>query len=117
MKSTTATVDAPREEAEPSVREKAVDAVRQALHVSHEARLLKSMAADAVDEGVYAAKRVVKTARRWTHEAADVRDEAAHRIRRDPFTFVGMAFALGIPVGFLFGWMSRKPAKRIDQNQ
>jgi hypothetical protein len=44
------------------VRDKAVDAVRHTAHVSHEARLLKTIAADAVDDGVYAAKRVIKTA-------------------------------------------------------
>jgi ElaB/YqjD/DUF883 family membrane-anchored ribosome-binding protein len=115
MKSATATLEEHKEAAEGSVREKAVDAARQALHLSHEAHLLKTMAADAVEDGMYAAKRAVKTARRLTHEAADIRDEAAHRIRRDPFAFVGLAFGLGIPVGFLFGWLSRRPAKRIDR--
>lgn len=116
MKSATTTVDGHAQEPEHAVRDKAVDAVRQAMHVSHEARLLKTMAGDAIEDGVYAAKRAVKTARRWTQSAADVRDEAAHRIRRDPFKFVGFALGVGIPLGLLLGWMGQKIAKRSDRH-
>lgn len=116
MKSATATVESPAQAPEHPVRDKAVDAMRQALHASDEAHLLKTMAADAVEDGVYAAKRAVKTARRWTQNAADVRDEAAHRIRRDPLKSVGLAFGLGVPVGLLLGWMGHKTARRTYRN-
>jgi hypothetical protein len=31
--------------------------------------------------------------------------DAATRIRKEPFKFVGLAFAVGVPVGLAFGWM------------
>jgi ElaB/YqjD/DUF883 family membrane-anchored ribosome-binding protein len=97
------------------VRDKAVDAVHHAAHASHEAHLLKTMAADAVEDGVYATKRAFKTARRWTHAAVDVRDEAAYRIKREPFTFVGLALGVGIQLGLILGWVGRKAARRTDR--
>ena len=57
---TPATIDAPKVETEPSIRERAVDAARQVARVSREAQLLKSLAADAVEDGVHAAKRTIK---------------------------------------------------------
>jgi ElaB/YqjD/DUF883 family membrane-anchored ribosome-binding protein len=62
------------------------DAMRQAAHVAHEARVLKTIAADAVEARVY---------------------ETAHRIRKDPFKAVGIAFAIGVPVGAFLGWACR----------
>jgi ElaB/YqjD/DUF883 family membrane-anchored ribosome-binding protein len=94
-----------------AVRDKAVDAVRHVAHASHEARLLKTIAADAVDDGVYAAKRVIKTARRWTRTIADLRDEAAFRIKREPFKFVGLALGMGIQLGLILGWVSRRATR------
>lgn len=60
------------------------DALHQAVHLAHKARVLKTVAADAVEA------RVVET---------------AHRIRKEPFKFVGLAFAIGVPVGALLGWV------------
>ena len=60
------------------------DVVRHAAHLAHEARVLKTVTADAVEE------RVV---------------EAAHRIRKNPFRAVGIAFAIGVPVGAFLGWV------------
>ena len=44
----TNTVDTSEEAGNATVRERIVDACRQSAHLSHEARLLKSLAADAV---------------------------------------------------------------------
>ena len=82
---------------EPNVRERLVDTARRVAHLSHEARLLKSFAADTVEDGVYQARRAVKTARRDFDLA---RHDAASRIRRDPFTSVGLAFGAGLFVAF-----------------
>jgi ElaB/YqjD/DUF883 family membrane-anchored ribosome-binding protein len=68
----------------PGIRDVAKDTVRNVTHLAHEARAFKTMAVDAV-EG-----RVV---------------DAATRIRKEPFKFVGLAFAVGVPVGLAFGWM------------
>ena len=43
----------PNVEAHPTVRDRVLDGCRQAAHVSHEARLLKSVAEDLVEDGVY----------------------------------------------------------------
>lgn len=51
--------------------------------VAGEARRLKAVAAETVETGLY---------------------DAAHRIRKNPFAAVGAAFAIGVPVGLLFGW-------------
>jgi ElaB/YqjD/DUF883 family membrane-anchored ribosome-binding protein len=66
------------------IRRSVDDALRQVEHVAHKARVLKTIAADAVEA------RVVET---------------AHRIRKDPFKSVAMAFAIGVPVGALLGWV------------
>jgi len=66
------------------VRRTVEDAFEQAAHVAHKARVLKTIAGDAVET------RIVET---------------AHRIRKDPFKSVGVAFAIGVPIGALFGWM------------
>jgi ElaB/YqjD/DUF883 family membrane-anchored ribosome-binding protein len=66
------------------VRRAVDDAFQQAAHVAHKARVLKTVAADALEA------RVVET---------------AHRIRKDPFTSVGIAFAIGVPVGAFLGWV------------
>lgn len=58
----------------------AADACRQAIHAAHEARILKTIAEDAVETRVY---------------------EAAHRIRKHPFLATAAAFAVGVPVGIL----------------
>lgn len=61
----------------------AKDAVRQAGHLAHEVRAFKTRAVDAVEDGVA---------------------ETAQRIRKEPFKFVGFAFAIGVPVGLALGW-------------
>jgi len=104
------TLDTARRQDHP-VRDKAIDAVRQVAHASHEARVLKASAADAVEDGVYAAKRAVKAARRWTQNTADLRDQAAYRIKRDPFKFVGLALGVGIQLGLILGWVSQRATR------
>jgi ElaB/YqjD/DUF883 family membrane-anchored ribosome-binding protein len=92
--------------------EKAVDTVRHAAHISHEAQLLKTVAADAVEDGVYAAKRALKKARRFTERAVDLRDQAAYRIKRQPFRFLGLALGVGIQVGLILAWAGARASRR-----
>lgn len=66
------------------IRRTLEDAFQQAAHIAHKARVLKTVAGDAVEA------RVVET---------------AHRIRKDPFKSVGIAFAIGVPIGALLGWV------------
>ena len=90
----------------------AVDTVRCAAHLSHEAQLLKTVAADVVEDGVYAARRALKKARRFSERAADLRDQAEYRIKRRPCRFVGLALGLGIQVGLILAWAAARAARR-----
>ncbi len=67
----------------PGVRGVAKDAMREAAHLAHEVKSFRTMAVDAVEDRV---------------------TDAAQRIRKDPFKFVGFAFAVGVPVGVMLGW-------------
>ena len=99
-----AVVDAPTA-SETNVRDRAVDAVRQAAHVAHEARVLKTLAADAVEDGVHAAKRAIT---RRMHDLEDLRESAAYRVKRAPLLAVGLAAAGGILLGVALGWLGRR---------
>ena len=66
------------------IRRTVEDVFQEAAHVVHKARVLKTIAADAVEAHVV---------------------ETAHRIRKDPFKSVGIAFAIGVPVGAFLGWV------------
>lgn len=109
---TPATAAAPEVETEPTVRDRVIDACRQAAHFSPEARLLKSLAADAVDDGVHAAKRAIKGVRRGVEELGDLRDEAVHRVKRRPVKAIGIALGLGLLLGLAVGWFGHRPGRR-----
>jgi ElaB/YqjD/DUF883 family membrane-anchored ribosome-binding protein len=104
---TFATHDSLERKAKPSVR--VADAARHAAHLSHETRLIKSMAADAVQDGVYQARRAAKFVKR---QVEDLGDQATYRIRRQPLTAVGTAFAAGIVLGGAIGWFGVRYARR-----
>jgi ElaB/YqjD/DUF883 family membrane-anchored ribosome-binding protein len=109
---TPATIDTPKVETEPSIRERAVDAARQIAHVSHEAQLLKSLAADAVEDGVHAATRTIKSVQRRVVEGVgDVKDEAAYRVKRQPFKALGIAVGVGLVFGVAVGWIGGRFGK------
>jgi len=85
----TATIEKPACSPSPFWRF-AADACRQAIHAAHDARLLKTIAEDAVETRMY---------------------DAAHRIRKHPFMAVGMAFAIGVPLGLLVGWAGARAGR------
>ncbi len=91
----------PNVEAHPTVRDRVLDGCRQAAHVSHEARLLKSVAEDLVEDGVYAAKRAMKSVRRRAEGLGDLKDEAIHRLKRRPLLGVGAALGVGVALGLV----------------
>ena len=108
---TPATIDAPKVDTEPSIRERAVDAARQVAHLSHEAQLLKSLAADAVEDGVHAAKRAIKSVQHRVEKLGDLKDEAAYRVKRQPFKAVGIAVGVGLVLGVAVGWIGARFGK------
>ena len=108
---TPATIDAPKMETERSIRERAIDAARQVAHVSHEAHLLKSLAADAVEDGVHAAKRAIKSVQRRVEKLDDLKDEAAYRVKRQPFKALGIAVGVGLVFGLALAWVGGRLGK------
>ena len=102
---TPATADTSKVESEPSMRDRAIDAARHAAHVSHGAQLFKSLAADAVEDGVHAAKRAIKSVKHRVEELSDLKDEAAYRVKRQPFKSLGIAVGVGLVVGMTVGWI------------
>jgi ElaB/YqjD/DUF883 family membrane-anchored ribosome-binding protein len=94
-----------------SAAERVVDAYRQAAQTSHEARQLKSIVEDAIENGAHAAKRTVKVVQR---RIDDLKDEAVHRVKRQPIKAVGIAAAAGLFIGVALGWMGSRCARRSD---
>ena len=101
----TTTIQPSEIEAPRTIGDRAADAVRQAAHASHKARLFKSLAEDAVEDGIYAAKRSLTTTVR---RAADLKDAAVYRVRRRPLQIVGAAFGIGLTLGVVVGLVARR---------
>ncbi len=91
------------EQTPPSIDDRLADAARQAAHLSHEARMVKSLAEDAIEDGVHRARRAVKTVRRGIERLRDIRDEAAYYVKRRPLRTIAMAAGLGLLVGATAG--------------
>jgi hypothetical protein len=101
-----------------SLGERAADTVRQAAHFAHEVRLLKTLAADAAEDGVRAARRTIKQARQ---AALDARDELTYRVKREPRKAMAVMFGLGALCGLGLGLACRRgqvsrPRSRSAQN-
>ena len=109
---TSATSETPETASSVSVHDRAIDACRQAAHLPHEARLLKSLATDAVDDGVHAAKRAIKSVRRSVEELGDLKEEAVHRVKRQPLKALSVAVGAGLVLGLAIGWIGRVPKQR-----
>lgn len=111
MAGTTAEAAVP---AEPTLRERVADTARRVAQLSTDAGRLKAVASDAVEDGVYKARRAVKTARRDLHDA---RDEAVYRIKQDPLKAVGVAFGVGLLIGVAtstVGWLAARASRRTE---
>jgi ElaB/YqjD/DUF883 family membrane-anchored ribosome-binding protein len=102
---------------EAAVADRMTDAIRQAAHFSHEARLMKSMARDAGEEGVYAAKRALRRARRSLDALTNLKDDAAYYVKRQPFKAVGVAAGVGLLVGVVIGFAGRCTGRRSDDEE
>jgi ElaB/YqjD/DUF883 family membrane-anchored ribosome-binding protein len=82
----------------PTTQDRLIDVVGRAAHVAHEARVLKTMAADAIEDGVHAAKRAVTRGARGVDE---LQETTAYRIKRAPFRAVAIAVGVGLLIGVL----------------
>ena len=72
---------------------------------------VKAKFEDAIEDGVDAAKRVFKAARRRADDFADLKDETIHRIRRQPFKSAGIALGIGVACGLCVGWFAARSCR------
>jgi len=98
------TLESPGVTREPTTRDRVVDGCREAAHLSHEAKLLKSLAKDTMEEAVHAVKVGF---RRSARKLEDLKDDATTRVRRRPLAAVGAAFGIGVGLGAVAVWMTR----------
>lgn len=103
-----ATIETRGAEQEPTVADRILDAARHAEHLSHEARLFKSVVRDAIEDGVHAAKRTMKSVGRGVETLEDLKEETAHRVKRQPLTAVGIAAGAGLVLGVAVGWVGAR---------
>jgi ElaB/YqjD/DUF883 family membrane-anchored ribosome-binding protein len=86
----------------PSMAGRVIDAARHAVHLSHETRAVKSLAEDAIEDGVRKARRA---ARRAIERLEDIKDEGIHRVKREPLKSIALATGVGLIVGLTTGWV------------
>ena len=79
------------------IREKTIEIRDQ---VGAEVKRVKEAVADAVDNGIVAAKRAVKQGRR---AAEDLVDDAEYRIKQRPFSALGVTLGIGMGLGAAIG--------------
>lgn len=108
---TSATLEPPETGTSTNICSRVVDACRQASRASHDARLLKSLAADALEDGLHTARRAMKSIRRSVEQVDDLRDAAVSRVRRQPLQAVSMAFCAGIVLGTVARWIGKRPTR------
>jgi ElaB/YqjD/DUF883 family membrane-anchored ribosome-binding protein len=92
-----------------------LEAARQAGRVSHEARVARTLAADAIEDGVRATERAV---RRGIEKVEDVKDEGIHRVKRQPVKTLAIAAGVCLSLGLAAGWIvGRACSKRAGLGQ
>ena len=77
---------------------------------------VKSLVADAIDDGTYAVKRAVKSIKRGVEQAEDARDEAVHWIKRQPLKAVTIAAGAGLVLGLTTGLAISGCARRTTSH-
>lgn len=70
--------------------------------VAREVSKIRSVVADAVEDGLRSARQAVKHVRR---AADDTIEEAQHAVKQRPLEAVGIAFAAGFVAGGLLAWI------------
>ena len=95
------------ESEKPSAADRIVDAVQHAAHVSHEARLVKSLAFDAIEDGAHVARRAVnKSVQRVIERLEDIKDQGVHYVKRQPLKAIAMAVGVGLMAGIAAAWIA-----------
>lgn len=91
------------------------DAARHAAHLSHEARMVKTVAEDAIEEGVHRARRGARSVRRGVVERLEnIKDEGIRHVKRQPLTTMAFCAGVGLIVGLAVAWTAgRGRPKRV----
>ena len=103
------TLENPGVTRDPITKDRVVDGCREAAHLSHEAKLLKSLAKDTIEEAVHAVKVGF---RRNARRLEDLKDDATTQVRRRPLAALGAAFGVGVGLGAVAVWMTRAVTRR-----
>ena len=95
------------ESEKPNVADRIVDAARHAAHISHEARLVKPLACEAIEDGAQETIRAVtKAVQRGIERLEDIKDEGVHYVKRQPLKAIAMAVGVGLMVGMATAWIT-----------
>jgi ElaB/YqjD/DUF883 family membrane-anchored ribosome-binding protein len=94
--------------------DRVADVIGRPAHVAHEARVLKTIAADAVEDAVHAARRA---ATRTGRDIEAWRETAAYRIKKAPFVAVAIAAGIGLLVGVASGRCIDRAARARPRNE
>ncbi len=95
------------ESEKPNVADRIVDAARHAAHLSHEARLVKSLTCDAIEDSAHEGIRAVKkSVQRGIETLEDIKDEGVHYVKRQPLKAIAMAAGVGLMVGMAAAWIT-----------
>jgi ElaB/YqjD/DUF883 family membrane-anchored ribosome-binding protein len=73
--------------------------------VLREVSKIKSMVAEAVEDGVESALRAIKQGR---YAAEDAIHDARHAVRQNPFQAMGVVFGAGVMIGGLVTWLGSR---------
>jgi len=84
------------------VLEKVADVSAAAAQLGAEVGRVKEAIADAVDDGISAAKRAVKQGR---HAAEDLVDDTEYQVKQHPFRVLGVSLVIGLGLGAVIGFL------------
>ena len=90
------------------VLKNAFDLAEQIVPAALDVDRLKERATLAIDDGMADAKRMVK---RGVYAAEDLVEDTAHRIKKDPFSSVGITFGVCMGIGIFVGWLIARKTK------
>jgi ElaB/YqjD/DUF883 family membrane-anchored ribosome-binding protein len=101
-------VDTPKRTAR-SVASRIIDGAQRAAHLSREARTMKTVTQDAIEDAIHMGKRAV---RRSLRTLEDVSDDGVRYVRRQPLEAVARTVGTGLLVGLTVGWLVGRFATR-----
>jgi ElaB/YqjD/DUF883 family membrane-anchored ribosome-binding protein len=92
------------------VLEKVTDVRAAAAQLGAEAGRVKEVVAEAVEDGINAAKRAVKQGRR---AAEDLVDDAERQVKQHPLSSLGVTFGIGLGLGIVIGALTARSSFRF----